>query len=337
MDQARVVLLGLGRMGRNHLRVLRSHPRFRVVGVIDPMADKIGLELGDELGGVPLFANISEIQTSEYDCAVVATPTQTHHDVGRQLVEIGKPTLMEKPLCATYDECRDLSARAEKKNVRLAVGHIERFNPAVRKLREVIREGFLGQPIHFSFTRAGGYPESIVAGNNVLLDLAVHDIDVFRALAGRAHVEASISHCTMRPDVHDTAEILLSSESGASATIHVNWITPSKLRSIRVTGTRAVCFVDYILQTCELLGGNLLKANMPQSASFERLLELYRSTDKITFGVQKVEPLRAQASQFFAFLEQGDRGELCLGEDAAAAVKLAERAVVAKPTATDWT
>ena len=73
---------------------------------------------------------------------------------------------------------------------------------------------------------------------------------------------------------------------------------------MRVTGTRGVCFVDYILQTCELMGGSLLKNIAPTSFSFDALQELYRTTDRIQFGVQKVEPLRAQASQFLAFLAE---------------------------------
>jgi UDP-N-acetylglucosamine 3-dehydrogenase len=127
--------------------------------------------------------------------------------------------------------------------------------------------------------------------------------------------------------VFDTAEILLAATTGASATVHVNWITPTKIRSIRVTGTRGVCFVDYILQTVELFGGSLLKTPEPSSSSYETIQELYRTSDRIQFGVQKEEPLRAQAKQFHSFLNGGEFGELCTGSDALAAVLLAERAV----------
>jgi UDP-N-acetylglucosamine 3-dehydrogenase len=109
--------------------------------------------------------------------------------------------------------------------------------------------------------------------------------------------------------------------------VHVNWITPTKIRSIRVTGTRGVCFVDYILQTCELFGGSLLRSSFPTITSYESIQEVYRATDRIQFGVQKVEPLRAQAEQFHRYLTGGDVGELCAGRDALAAVLLAERAM----------
>lgn len=323
-DRARVVLCGAGRMGRNHLRLLASSARFELAAVVDP--NPLDVDTRD-LKGAPLLKSLDELSKIDFECAVVATPTATHFDVLEKLVAMKKSVLVEKPLCSTYEQCGKVLAATERAGVKLAVGHVERFNPAVRKLREVIRRGWLGTPIHYSFTRAGGYPSSLVSGNNVLLDLAVHDVDVVRSLEGPMRLEASVCHSTVRSDVYDTAEILLLAKSGASATVHVNWITPTKLRSIRVTGTRGVCFVDYILQTCELFGGNLLEQSLPESAGYERLLEMYKTTDRIQFGVTKEEPLKAELDQFHELLRTGEAGELCLGDDASRAVLLAERAV----------
>jgi UDP-N-acetylglucosamine 3-dehydrogenase len=168
----------------------------------------------------------------------------------------------------------------------------------------------------------------VLNGNNVLLDLAVHDVDVLRSMIGTLRMESCVSHATVNPDVTDTAEILLRGANGMSATVHVNWITPSKIRSIRVTGTRGVCFVDYILQTCELLGGSLSALTPPSDTGFASLQELYKTTDRIEFGVVKEEPLKVQLQQFHSLVTTGDPGELCLGRDALAAVMLVERAWV---------
>lgn len=325
--KTKVVLVGLGRMGRNHLRVLRETPGFELVAVVDGKAAPPA-----DLGAVPFLRSIAELTKVDFDAAVIATPTATHHDVALELIAMGKHLLVEKPIASTYAEGREVLAAAHAKNVRLVVGHVERFNPAVRKLRELIKEGFLGTAIHFSFTRVGGYPDTVLSGNNVMLDLAVHDIDVLRSLVGPVKLEHSMCHVTWREGVFDTAEILLAAGTGASATVHVNWITPTKIRSIRVTGTRGVCFVDYMLQTCELFGGSLLKHDEPSSSSFENLQELYRTTDRIQFGVRKEEPLRAQLMQFRTFLTEGVGGELCMGSDALAAVLLAERAVQVENT-----
>lgn len=317
----RVVLVGLGRMGSNHLRVLRETAGFELAAVVDMQAP------GPADLSVPLLRTVAELGSIDFDAAVIATPTVTHHKVALELIAMGKHLLVEKPIASTFAQGRELLAAAQAKGTRLAVGHVERFNPAVRKLREIIREGFLGTPIHFSFTRVGGYPTTALAGNNVILDLAVHDIDVLRSLVGPVKLEHSSCHVTWREGVFDTAEIFLGAATGASASVHVNWITPTKIRSIRVTGTRGVCFVDYILQTCELFGGSLLKQSEPVDTSFEGLQELYRTTDRIQFGVVKVEPLRAQATQFLHFLNEGEPGELSTGSDALSAVLLAERAV----------
>lgn len=316
----KIALLGLGRMGRNHLRVLRETPGFELVAVVDSHVATTGV------AEIPLFRTVAELKGIAFDAAVVATPTGTHHQVALELIAMGKHLLVEKPIASTYVQGRELLAAAHDRGTKLVVGHVERFNPAVRKLREVIREGWLGTAIHFSFTRVGGYPET-VTGNNVLLDLAVHDIDILRGLVGAVKLEHSMCHVTFREGVFDTAEILLAAGNGASATVHVNWVTPTKIRTIRVTGTRGVCFVDYILQTCELFGGSLLKVSEPTNKDFENLQELYRTTDRIQFGVRKEEPLRAQAMQFHRFLTEDDSGELSTGSDALAAVLLAERAV----------
>ena len=324
----KVVLVGLGRMGNNHLRVLRETPGFQLVGVVD--AQFSAPVTRTDLGDVPTFPSVAELASSAlaFDAAVIATPTATHHEVALEIIALGKHLLVEKPIASTFVQGREVLAAAHAKGVKLVVGHVERFNPAVRKLREIIREGYLGTAIHFSFTRVGGYPDTVLSGNNVILDLAVHDIDVLRSLVGAVKLEHSMCHVTWRENVFDTAEIFLAAGTGASATVHVNWITPTKIRSIRVTGTRGVCFVDYMLQTCELLGGSLLeKHDQPRVTNFEGLQELYRTTDRIQFGVRKEEPLRAQANQFHRFLTDGDTGELCMGSDALAAVLLAERAV----------
>jgi UDP-N-acetylglucosamine 3-dehydrogenase len=318
----KVILVGVGRMGKNHLRVLRETPGFEVVGIVESHGAP-----PPDLGSIPFFRSLDEITSIDFDAAVVSTPTATHHEIAMRLVSMGKHLLVEKPIASTSAQSAEVIRAAQDKNLVLAVGHVERFNPAVRKLREIIREGWLGTPIHFSFTRVGGYPETIITGNNVLLDLAVHDIDVLRSLVGPVKLEHSMCHVTWREGVFDTAEILLGATSGASATVHVNWVTPTKIRTIRVTGTRGVCFVDYILQTCELFGGSLLKQMEPTSASFDVLREVYGATDRIQFGVQKVEPLRAELEQFHAMLTTGEAGELCTGRDAYAAVLLAERAV----------
>ena len=93
-------------------------------------------------------------------------------------------------------------------------------------------------------------------------------------MIGPLKLEASVCHSTLKEGVHDTAEIFVTSASSVTATVHVNWITPTKIRTIRVTGTRGVCFVDYILQTCEVTGGGLLDYGaQPESVGYDAIQE----------------------------------------------------------------
>ncbi|MBI4706166.1 MAG: Gfo/Idh/MocA family oxidoreductase [Deltaproteobacteria bacterium] len=318
----RTVLVGAGKMGRNHLRVLGEDARFRVAAVVDPQVEKL-------LPGETSFrkaTSLAELDAGDWDCAVVAVPTPAHAGCARELLERGRPLLVEKPLASTPAECAELVDMAERLGVPLAVGHLERLNPAVRKLAELLDGGWLGLPVHLSFTRVGGYPEAIEPGNNVLIDLAVHDLDVLRTLTGGVKVEASVCHSAWRTGVLDTAVNLLSTAGEPNASIHANWVTPAKIRTLRVTGTRGVCFVDYILQSCSMLGGNMLRRHFAGHYDFNSLLEEYRSTDRLELGVVKQEPLKIQLGELYRLLT-GEKNALCTAREGAAAVALADEAL----------
>lgn len=318
MKKLKVTLFGFGNMGKNHARVLREHPGIELLGVIDPKMD-----------GQPGFsADWKPEWVDASDAFVVASGTETHHALGMKLLELGKPILIEKPLADDFKNAKALSDQARASGSLLAVGHLERFNPAVRKLKEVLSAGWVGEPIHFSVTRVGGYPQHVSPHNNVLVDLAVHDFDVLNHLVGPMKVVSGIGHQTWKQGIIDTAEIIAKSEKGPSASLHVNWVTPTKIRTLRVTGTKGVCFVDYILQTCTLYGGNLLKEVPANEFNFHSLLEDYRNTDRVEFGVKKEEPLKVQLNEFIK-AASGRKSELCLHADALYAVQAAESALQA--------
>ena len=317
----RVIVFGYGRMGKNHVRNLRLNPRFQLVGIVDPLLGTQGVK---NIDGVPCFGGIKDLPIT--DCAVVATPTSRHYEVARQLLDLRIPLLVEKPLCASSQEAEALCAQAESLGVPLFVGQIERFNPAIRKLQEIVSHGWLGDPIHFSFTRVGGYPEHVTERENVLLDLAVHDLDVFKMFGKEIDVVACLCHGSLQPGIYDTAEILVEGVGGVSGAIHVNWITPTKIRALRVTGTRAVCLVDYMLQTCTLFGGHLLGPRAEPKTDFPKLIEAYRNSDRVEFGVQKEEPLSLELEAFYQALNGGE-SRIATGREGAEMVRLVERSL----------
>jgi UDP-N-acetylglucosamine 3-dehydrogenase len=170
----------------------------------------------------------------------------------------------------------------------------------------------------------GGYPNEPGRGNNVLVDLAVHDVDVLHLLEGKMRVVASACHSTVKRGVLDTAEIMLRSpRNGPSASIHVNWITPTKIRTLRVTGTGGVGIVDYMLQTCTIFGGDLVGPRLYPGSSFEQLVQAYQGNDRIEFGVKKVEPLRNELEDFARYV-RGFPHTSCTGSEALYSLEIAE-------------
>ena len=321
----KVVLVGFGRMGRNHFRVLMDNPRVQLVAVVDPFANT-PTNRALIPSSVQTLDTLDQLATIAFDALVVATPTQTHYEVVKSLFAFNKPVLVEKPICSSESDGEELMRLAQEKGILLAVGHVERHNPAIKKLKEVVQSGIIGTPIHCSVTRVGGYPDNVQEGNNVLLDLAVHDLDVLQMIFGQFEFQSSIVHSTVKEGIFDTAQIVGICQGGVSADIHVNWITPTKIRAIRLTGTHGVCFVDYMLQTCSLMGGNLLKQRPDNYFSYQELIEMYRGSDKIEFGVTRQEPLRVQLDQFVNALE-GKPHALCTAEEAIRVVQLAEQSL----------
>ncbi len=326
----KTILIGVGSMGQNHLRTINQNTNFELVAIVDkqyaqdkqPTQDKPS----ETRPSIVTTGNIKDLDSLDYQCAFIATPTSTHFALAKELLIKGKHLFIEKPVTTTYEEGCELDALAKEKNLTIRVGHIERCNPVVRKLKNVIEGGWIGQPIHFTTTRVGGCPKEINDGNNVLLDLAVHDLDILATMIGSLNIHSSICHSSLRKGVYDTAEIVVTNESGVSGSVHVNWITPTKIRTIRVTGTKGVCTADYIKQTCTLYGGDLLTDVNPDNFNFEQLRMAYQNSDRVNFGIIKKEPLKIQLQEFWRAL-QGEPNILATCKEASAIVKLTTEAI----------
>jgi UDP-N-acetylglucosamine 3-dehydrogenase len=318
----RIIVVGAGRMGCNHIRVVQTLTDFQLVGIVEPNPAYL-MKSGVSFS-CPIYKMVSDVPADLYEAAILAAPNHFHLELGSMLVQSGKDLLVEKPVASSVADGHALITLAEETGVKLAVGYIERFNPAVLKLKQVIESGYLGTPIHFSCTRVGGYPADAGRGNNVLLDLAVHDIDVLSLLCGHMQCVGSVCHASVNPGVLDTAEILLkAADNTASASVHVNWITPTKIRSLRVTGSGGVALIDYMLQTCVLFGGDISRTRVEPQLTYAELIETYKTPDKIEFQVRRSEPLRGEL-EHFAKLIRGEPSLSCLGPHALYSLRLAE-------------
>ena len=172
----RVGVIGVGVMGSNHARVFAGLPGTELVGIADPDAKQA--EFVANTLGCSAVGDVDALISLGIDAVTVAAPTHLHRDIAMACIARGVHVMVEKPIASTVEEGHEIISAARRAGVTLMIGHVERFNPVVRKVHDVIRSGWAGTPIHYTFARVGGYPDSVNVGNNVLLDLAVQAVHV---------------------------------------------------------------------------------------------------------------------------------------------------------------
>jgi UDP-N-acetylglucosamine 3-dehydrogenase len=310
----RGIVVGLGRMGSYHLRVLRELAE--VVAVVDPSADRRAAVPE----GIPAFAELPEaLRATEADFACVATPAGALVDAARGALEAGLAVLVEKPMATEEAPARALVAEARDRDLMLAVGLVERCNPAVEALRAMLAEETAGRIYQAHARRLSPYPgrESPVG---VALDLATHDLDVIRFVTGaevdRVYAETAGRTGESRDDL---VSATLRLDSGTTGIVEVNWLTPTKIRQLAVTCEGGMFVVDYITQ-------DLTFHQHPRVDIEWDILRMVRGTgegDTLRYGIARREPLVVQWERFLAALA-GEGQPAATGADGLAALSLAK-------------
>ena len=224
----RVGVVGVGVMGTNHARVFAGLPGIELVGVADP--DRKQRELVARTLGCPAVADVDELLDLGVDAVTIAAPTHLHHDIALACIARGIHVLVEKPIASTVEEGREIIAAARRAGVTLMVGHVERFNPAVEAIKEAIR----GEDIlSIAITRVGPFPPRM-SNVGVVIDLAVHDIDLIRWFTDSDIVEVQPQLSSAVAEREDIALLQFRTASGVLAHINTNWLTPFKARNVTV-------------------------------------------------------------------------------------------------------
>jgi predicted dehydrogenase len=237
-----IAVVGAGYWGPNHIRVLQSMPACRVIAV-DKDAARLE-KIGHDFTQVRCMADYDAVlRDPEVSAVVVATPTTTHYEVVRKALEAKKHVLCEKPLCAELHHAAALVDLAEKNSLVLMTGHIFLFNPGIRRIKQLIGEGELGDMLYLSATRTNLGP--IRSDVNAAFDLASHDISIFNWLLDS--VPASVSAtggAFVQESIHDVVFLSLRYPGNIVAQIHASWLNPKKVRDITVVGTRRMATWD---------------------------------------------------------------------------------------------
>lgn len=240
-------------MGYNHARVYYRLEEANLVAVSD-VSERTLNKVCKKYDATGYSDYEDLLKDPEIEVVSVCVPTTHHHDVVMKAIEYGKHVLVEKPIAFSLEEAEEMIAAAKEKGVILGTGHVERFNPAVQKAKELIENDVIGDVVSASAKRVGPFPPRI-KDVGVCIDLAIHDLDVMYYLFDEdvEQVYGRMSSMLDKTDFEDHAEIMVNFEN-ATGILEVNWLTPYKRREIEITGTDGIISVDYIEQSIEVFG-----------------------------------------------------------------------------------
>ena len=248
-EPIRLGVIGVGIMGSNHARVLADLSGVKVVGIADPGASHRAL-LG-QIIGCEVCDSAEALLDLGLDAAVIAAPTHLHHDIALTCIKRGVHVLVEKPIASNVEEGRAIVAAAERAGVTLMVGHVERCNPAVEAIKEAIK----GEDIlSISITRVGPFPPRM-SNVGVVIDLAVHDIDLIRWFTDSEITEVQPQIKSAVAEREDIALLQFRTASGVLAQINTNWLTPFKTRTVHIATRKKYLIGDLLTrQVTECFG-----------------------------------------------------------------------------------
>jgi len=314
----KTAVIGVGTMGRNHARVYAQLERARLVAVAD--ASPQALEPISRTYKVRTFTDYERmLDEAKPDLVSIAVPTRLHREVATAALQRGVHVFLEKPIAATVEEGQKIVDCARAAGAKLAVGHIERFNPAVIALKQQLEAGQLGRIFQIHARRVGPFPPRI-EDVGVVIDLATHELNLLEYLTG-SRVESV--YAETEREIHAQHEDLLTGilkfTDGAIGILDINWLTPTKIRELSLIGERGMFAVNYLTQELYFYENDYLNGN------WEGLAIMGVSEGrKIRLNIKHKEPLVAEIESFVEAVEKDTEPQIS-GEEALRAVLLASR------------
>lgn len=303
----RVGVVGVGVMGSNHARVFAGLPGTELIGVADP--DRRQAEFVARTLGCVAVDDVDQLISLGVDAVSIAAPTHLHRDIALACLSRGVHIMVEKPITSSVEEGHEIIAAARAAKLTLMVGHVERFNPAV----EAVKEAIQGEDIlSIAITRVGPFPPRM-SNVGVVIDLAVHDIDLIRWFTESDIVEVQPQLSNAVAEREDIALLQFRTASGVLAHINTNWLTPFKARSVTVA-TRG----KYVM-------GDLLTRQVTECFGFQP----DGSYSMRHLSVGHAEPLRSELLAFLHAVRSGAAAAVT-GEEAVASLEIASRCLASR-------
>lgn len=289
MAALRAGLVGLGMMGRHHARVLRALDGVDLVAVADRDGDPHQAAVG-----IPLSADVEGVIAAGVDYCVVAVPTAFHEETALRLAEAGVHVLVEKPLAPDVASGLRIVEAFESRGLVGAVGHIERFNPALQSLRRRLEAGELGDVYQVVTRRQGPFPARI-SDVGVVKDLATHDIDLTAWVTRSPFTSVSARTLHKSGRAHEDLVAVVGQLADGTVTSHlVNWLSPLKERVTVVTGERGAFVADTLTADLTFHANGVIPTQWDDLAVFRGVSE----GDMVRYAIPKPEPLRTEHEAF---------------------------------------
>lgn len=315
MKKLKAVVVGVGNMGQHHARIYSQLREVELVAVCDLNKRRVK-EIAARYQTRPFFDYHHLIKKlDKINVVSIAVPTKEHQRVACFFLKNKVNVLLEKPIALNLKAAEKIIKTAESSGVKFTVGHVERFNPAVASLKKLIKKGTLGKIISVVARRVGVFPPN-VKDANVFLDLAIHDIDIINYLLNerpkKIFKHSAKFHVQTQEDV---GELLLLYQE-AAAFVQVNWVTPVKIRTLSVTGTKGYAELDYISQDLVIHQAKIEK----KLDDFSEFLRFSRPTTK-RIKIKKEEPLKREIKSFLSAIRNNRQPQVS-GEEALESLKI---------------
>ncbi len=297
-------VIGCGYWGPNLIRNFNAQPGADLAWISD-LDEKRLNHVGLLYPGTKKTTNYRDIlDDPEVQAVVVATPMTTHHPLGLEVLEAGKHLFLEKPMATTSDDCRALNAAAAERGLQVMVGHTFIYTPAVRKIKQLMDAGELGEIYYVNISRVnlGIFQKDA----NVVWDLAPHDVAMLNYLFDADPVSVSASgRCYVQRElgIEDVAFVTLEYPHGRLVNIHVSWLDPNKIRECTFVGSRKMLVYDDVSPSEKIRVYDKGVDVQPHYETFGEFQLLYRSGDVFIPRLDTVEPLKAETAHFLDIID----------------------------------
>lgn len=303
----RIGVIGIGIMGYNHVRVLTELDNVDVSAICDANDENIirakkRFKISDSYKNYPDL-----LKKDLIDGLVISSPTQTHYEIAKLSLENKIPTLIEKPIALNIEQAQELVDLAKKHQVPLFAGYVERFNPVVRQLKNIIKEGLCGKIQHINITRVNSFPLRMAKRRiGVVTDLSTHDIDLLQYITGKS-ITNLYGQIRYIEDFDVYAQVLFDLTDNVSAKCEWSWISPYRRRTIEVVCEFGALVADLTKQSLFFHKNPMYGQQISEfETNFLKVLEFGYLEDEVTkYVFHREEPLKLQLNEFIQLIRDG--------------------------------